>query len=235
VRAGGRAADGAEIFSVLTMLTIQKRCAPGVPFDAELVLPFELRQKSRLRTHSETGEEVGLFLPRGEWLRGGDFLEADDGRVVRVTAKHEKVLHIGCPDGMQLARIAYHLGNRHVPLQIGEGWLRGVSWPATVVAGALVFALAKLLKWWAIVSLGSRWTFRVIVVPGDTRVVSGPYRCLRHPNYVGVIGELVGVAAMTGATLAGVLAVLVCGALLVRRIAVEERALQTMAAGTAPD
>jgi len=118
---------------------------------------------------------------------------------------------------------------------IGEGWLRGVSWPATVVAGALVFALAKLLKWWAIVSLGSRWTFRVIVVPGDTRVVSGPYRCLRHPNYVGVIGELVGVAAMTGATLAGVLAVLVCGALLVRRIAVEERALQTMAAGTAPD
>ena len=106
------------------MLTIQKRCAPRASFDAELVLPFELRQKSRLRTHSETGEEVGLFLPRGELLRGGDFLEADDGRVVRVSAKHEKVLHIGCPDGMQLARIAYHLGNRHVPLQVGEGWLR---------------------------------------------------------------------------------------------------------------
>jgi len=106
------------------MLKIQKRCGPSAHFDAELVLPFELRQKSRLRTRSETGEEVGLFLPRGELLRGGDFLEADDGRVVRVTAKYEKVLHIGCPDGMHLARVAYHLGNRHVPLQVGEGWLR---------------------------------------------------------------------------------------------------------------
>ncbi|MGQ0579699.1 MAG: urease accessory protein UreE [Betaproteobacteria bacterium] len=106
------------------MLTIQKRCAPRALIDAELVLTFELRQKSRLRTRSDIGEEVGVFLPRGERLRGGDFLEADDGRVVRVTAKHEKVLHIDCPDGMQLARIAYHLGNRHVPLQIGEGWLR---------------------------------------------------------------------------------------------------------------
>jgi urease accessory protein len=83
-----------------------------------------MRQKSRLRTRSETGEEVGLFLPRGELLRGGNYLEADDGRVVRVTAKYEKVLHIGCPDGMHLARVAYHLGNRHVPLQVGEGWLR---------------------------------------------------------------------------------------------------------------
>jgi len=106
------------------MLKIQKRCATRAHFDAELVLPFELRQKSRLRTRSETGEEVGLFLPRGELLRGGDFLEADDGRVVRVTAKHEKVLHIGCPDGMQLARIAYHLGNRHVAVQVGDGFLR---------------------------------------------------------------------------------------------------------------
>jgi len=106
------------------MLKIQKRCARRAHFDAELVLPFEMRQKSRLRTRSETGEEVGLFLPRGELLRGGDYLEADDGRVVRVTAKYEKVLHIGCPDGMHLVRVAYHLGNRHVPLQVGEGWLR---------------------------------------------------------------------------------------------------------------
>ena len=106
------------------MLKIQKRCARRAHFDAELVLPFEMRQKSRLRTRSETGEEVGLFLPRGGLLRGGDYLEADDGRVVRVTAKYEKVLHIGCPDGMHLARVAYHLGNRHVPLQVGEGWLR---------------------------------------------------------------------------------------------------------------
>ena len=106
------------------MLNIQKRCPPGDKFDAELVLPFELRQKSRLRTQTTKGEETGLFLQRGAILRDGDFLEAEDGRVVRVTAKLEKVLQIGCPDPVQLARIAYHLGNRHVALQIGAGWLR---------------------------------------------------------------------------------------------------------------
>jgi urease accessory protein len=106
------------------MLNIQKRRARQEKFDAELVLPFELRQKTRLRTQTTAGEEAGLFLPRGAVLRDGDFLEAQDGRVVRVTAKPEKVLQIGCPDPVQLARIAYHLGNRHVALQIGAGWLR---------------------------------------------------------------------------------------------------------------
>lgn len=106
------------------MLNIQKRCASREKFDAELVLPFELRQKTRLRTQTTAGEETGLFLPRGSILRDGDFLEAEDGRIVKVTAKPEKVLQIGCPDPVQLARIAYHLGNRHVALQIGSGWLR---------------------------------------------------------------------------------------------------------------
>lgn len=106
------------------MLTIQARAAKRDRFEAELVLPYELRQKCRLRTQSTTGEEVGLFLPRGEILRHGDLLQADDGRCVKVTAKPEKVLQIGCADALQLARIAYHLGNRHVALQVGEGWLR---------------------------------------------------------------------------------------------------------------
>lgn len=106
------------------MLNIQKRCAPRQTFDAELVLPFELRQKTRLRTQTTAGEEAGLFLPRGSSLRDGDFLEAQDGRIVRVSAKPEQVLQIGCTDAVQLARIAYHLGNRHVPVQVGSGWLR---------------------------------------------------------------------------------------------------------------
>ena len=106
------------------MLNIQKRCEPRAKFDAELIMPYELRQKCRLRTQTTTGEETGLFLPRGSLLRDGDFLEAEDGRIVKVTARLEKVLQIGCPDAVQLARIAYHLGNRHVALQIGAGWLR---------------------------------------------------------------------------------------------------------------
>lgn len=106
------------------MLTVQNRTESRERFDVELLLPFELRQKCRLRTQSTTGEEIGLFLPRGEVLRNGDFLRADDGRYVKVTAKPERVLQIGGANALQLTRIAYHLGNRHVPLQVGAGWLR---------------------------------------------------------------------------------------------------------------
>jgi urease accessory protein len=106
------------------MLNIQKRCSSREIFDAELVLPYDLRQKTRLCTRTVAGEETGLFMPRGSVLRDGDFLEAQDGRIVKVTAQPESVLQIACADPVQLARIAYHLGNRHVALQIGSGWLR---------------------------------------------------------------------------------------------------------------
>ena len=106
------------------MLAISSRCAAQPTWDGELVLPFELRQKSRLRTTLLSGEEVGLFLERGEILRDGDFLKAEDGRVIRVVAKPELVLDIVCSSPEALARIAYHLGNRHVPLQVGTDWLR---------------------------------------------------------------------------------------------------------------
>jgi urease accessory protein len=87
----------------------------------QLRLPFESRQKSRLRTKLVSGEEVALLLPRGEILRGGDLVVASDGRVIEVLAEPEKLLHIES-DG--LARVAYHLGNRHVPVQVGAGFLR---------------------------------------------------------------------------------------------------------------
>jgi methyltransferase len=94
-----------------------------------------------------------------------------------------------------------------------------------VPAGAALFLLAKSLKSWAIVSLGDAWTFRVIVRPGVPLVASGPYRWLRHPNYVAVAGELVAVALMSGARFAGPLGTLLFTLLMWRRIAVEERAL----------
>jgi methyltransferase len=102
---------------------------------------------------------------------------------------------------------------------------RATAPPAVLVAGAVVFALAKALKWWAILTLGRFWTFRVIVVPGAALVERGPYRLMRHPNYVGVIGELVGVGLLTGAVVGGPIATAVFGALILRRVAVEERAL----------
>ncbi len=88
------------------------------------MLPFELRSKSRLRTALTTGEEAGLVLERGTVLRGGDLLAAEDGRVVEVVAAAETVSTVTANDPWQLARVAYHLGNRHVALQIGAGWVR---------------------------------------------------------------------------------------------------------------
>jgi urease accessory protein len=86
-----------------------------------LVLSFEQRQKSRLRATLESGEEVALMLPRGEIRRGGDRVKGFDGRVYEIVSAPERLLHI---ESASLARLAYHLGNRHVPVQVGDGFLR---------------------------------------------------------------------------------------------------------------
>lgn len=110
-------------------------------------------------------------------------------------------------------------------MMAAEGMLRG-DWPeATFWSGAAVFAAGKGLKVWAIASLGHRWTYRVLVLPGAALVRSGPYAWMRHPNYVGVVGELVGMALMMGAWISGPVATLGFGWLLWRRMASEERAL----------
>jgi urease accessory protein len=106
------------------MLVAQRKLDAPAPHDAVLVLAFELRQKSRLRARVAGGEEIGLFLERGTVLRDGECLQADDGRVVRVVAADEDLLEVRCPDADTLARAAYHLGNRHTPVQVGAGWLR---------------------------------------------------------------------------------------------------------------
>jgi urease accessory protein len=106
------------------MLTLSQRTTqPGTP-DARLVLPFQLRSRSRLRTALENGEEAAILLERGSVLRGGDRLLAADGRVIEVVAAAEQVSTVTSQDPWQLARVSYHLGNRHVGLQIGPGWLR---------------------------------------------------------------------------------------------------------------
>ena len=109
---------------------------------------------------------------------------------------------------------------------IAEGIGRGVTGGPATLLGAVVFTAAKALKWWAIVALGRSWTFRVIVVPGAPLITGGPYRFFRHPNYVGVMGELAGVALIAHARLTGPLALLAFGLLIVRRIHVEERTLR---------
>jgi methyltransferase len=106
-----------------------------------------------------------------------------------------------------------------------EGALRGAAFDTWFAAGMAVFAAAKTLKYWAIASLGGRWTFRVLVPPGSRRTAAGPYRWMGHPNYVAVAGELAGVAIAMHAWLAGPPAVAIFGFLMLRRIKVEESAL----------
>ena len=101
-----------------------RRGAYSVSVSGRLELPFDSRQKSRLRTKLASGEEVALMLPRGEVLRGGDLVTASDGRVIEVISSVEKILHIEAKSPQDLAKAAYHLGNRHVPVQVGKDFLR---------------------------------------------------------------------------------------------------------------
>ncbi len=106
------------------MIRISERLAEPRAAQARLVLPFDLRSRSRFRAQLDTGEEVGVTLARGLVLRDGDQLLADDGRVVSIEAAREMVSTAHAEDPSVLARAAYHLGNRHVALEIGAGWLR---------------------------------------------------------------------------------------------------------------
>jgi methyltransferase len=106
-----------------------------------------------------------------------------------------------------------------------EAYVRPHGLDALVLAGLGVFALAKGLKYWAIAMLGPRWTFRVLVPPRAALVTSGPYRFMRHPNYLGVMGELAGFALIAHAAYAGPASMVMFAWLIARRIGVEERAL----------
>jgi urease accessory protein len=113
------------------MRTIDKRLDPRMKIARVLVarapgltLPFDARCKSRLAATLDTGEEVALVLPRGTVLRDGDVLVADDGALVRVAAAAEAVLLVRAPDRLTLTRAAYHLGNRHTPVEVGVDYLK---------------------------------------------------------------------------------------------------------------
>jgi len=98
--------------------------SPSPAATLRLVLPFEQRQKARQRARLTAGFEIGIQLPRGTVLRGGDHLRAADGTVLEIVAAREPVSTVWSRDLRRLALVAYHLGNRHVALEIGTGWVR---------------------------------------------------------------------------------------------------------------
>jgi urease accessory protein UreE len=151
LRAGQGAADGAEVFPVLST---PRACSPfpnasppgGQGLAPVLVkrastveLDWDVRQKSRFEATDSQGRQLGVFLPRGTLVRGGDVLVAEDGSMVRVIAAPQPVLRIthcsehGTP--FDLTRAAYHLGNRHVPIELKPDHLK--IEPDHVLAGML--------------------------------------------------------------------------------------------------
>ena len=105
------------------MHELNRRVDQGNPVTT-LTLPLEKRVRSRLRVTLDDGSEAGVFLERGETLRDGDLIGTADGLVVRVKAAAEALSEVCCEDPLLFARTCYHLGNRHVPLQILKGVLR---------------------------------------------------------------------------------------------------------------
>lgn len=106
------------------MIVIEKFAEPKIAATEKLELAFDTRCKSRLRTQLASGEECGLFLERGTVLRGGDRLQANDGRIVEVVAAPEKLMEAVSGEMLLIAKAAYHLGNRHVAVHLLPGKLR---------------------------------------------------------------------------------------------------------------
>ncbi len=144
-----------------------------------------------------------------------------------VSARHESRLRSRgalepSDDLFRVMRVAYPAA---FVVLTAEGLVRGLPDASWWGPGLAIFIAAKVLKGWAMAALGERWTFRVLVLPGVPLVGTGPYRYVSHPNYLAVVGELVGMAALMGATWSALPVWAGFGWLLERRIRVEERAL----------
>ena len=114
-----------------------------------------------------------------------------------------------------------------------EAWLLDRPFPGGIGVAALVLALlAMSLRWWAVRSLGDRWNVRIVYVPGEVPVVAGPYRFLRHPNYLAVVVELFSLPLVHGAWATSAVFTLLNAGLLWVRIRAEEEALGPLYAQT---
>ncbi len=136
---------------------------------------------------------------------------------------------------LQLARGAIEAGAAHFPamalihtLFLASCLVEGLQKPFPGAIGWIALALAagsQALRYWAIATLGPRWNVRVLVVPGDAPIATGPYRYLHHPNYVAVALEMISVPLIHGAFMTAIVFSTLNAALLAVRIRVENRAL----------
>lgn len=109
------------------MLKLTELAPTDTQADDSLTLPFEARQKSRLPAYTDGGVKVGLFLQRGHYLRSGVVLTGTEKFSVMIKAAAETLSVVRTDDSLLFARACYHLGNRHIALQIMPGELRYLS------------------------------------------------------------------------------------------------------------
>ncbi len=109
------------------MIKLTELVTADVSIDDTLTIPFELRQKSRFSATTDNGKEVGLFFPRGQMFRSGVVLTGTDGVNVQIQAANEAVSVMRNSDSLKFSKACYHLGNRHISLQILQGELRYLS------------------------------------------------------------------------------------------------------------
>ncbi len=154
------------------------------------------------------------------------------GVELAVSARHARRLR---------ARGAVEHGQGHYPAMVAfhaallaacalEPWLSPAPWPApwrvaVTCAGAAAVLLAQALRWWVIATLGERWSTRVLVLPGAPPVQGGPYRWLRHPNYLAVAVEVLALPLACGAWRTALAGTACNAVILAVRIRAEERAL----------
>ena len=102
------------------MKEFQTKITESQKIAGTVTLTLDQRVKSRLRTHLDSGEEIGIFMQRGSILEHGDLITTESGFVARVIAAPEQISSIYTEDSLLLSRVCYHLGNRHVELQITQ-------------------------------------------------------------------------------------------------------------------
>ena len=106
------------------MIKLTEIAPPDSTTEGVLTLDFEARQKSRFSAKTDSGKAVGLFLERGQILRSGLILTGSEGVNILINAAPESVSVMRNDDPLKFAKACYHLGNRHVALQILQGELR---------------------------------------------------------------------------------------------------------------
>lgn len=94
------------------------------PVDSRVILSHEQRDHGRLRVQTSDGDELRIFLERGTPLQVGEYLRTQCGKHIVVEGACEPVVTASCNDWAVFSRACYHLGNRHVKVQLGERWLR---------------------------------------------------------------------------------------------------------------